>query len=246
MPAWRPVRSPSRRWEKKSSGLQLVQRSAPRPRRRRLAPAAPRATAGRSSMRPSATPSRSANSRQHLLAHLVAAGPDPGPDRGGLGPDRLGRASRAIPPASPRQPPWAIATPPGPARATGRQSATITSGASPGWSVAWASTSSGLGTRLGEDPRLLRRRRASAARRRGPGGPSARSRARCPSAAARRRRFSTTRPRLVPGLDRDVEGLVGRLADAADAGRERRSRAGQLGLEPANAVLLSATPSGSG
>ena len=41
----------------------------------------------------------------------------------------------------PRQPQWIIATPPGPASATGRQSATKTSGARPARAVAWPSAS---------------------------------------------------------------------------------------------------------
>ena len=46
-----------------------------------------------------------------------------------------------IPAAIPRQPQWIIATPRGPASATGRQSATKTRGVSPGRSVAWPSAS---------------------------------------------------------------------------------------------------------
>ena len=89
-PAWRPVRPASRRWEKNSSGLQLVQRPAASTASTPAAASSRRATSGRSSIRPSAIPSPSAaNAVEHLVADLVAAGADPRPDRGRRRPDLL-------------------------------------------------------------------------------------------------------------------------------------------------------------
>ncbi len=49
--------------------------------------------------------------------------------------------------------------------------------------------------------------------------------------------------RLVAGLDGDVQRVVRRLAHAARPRRERGPRARELGLEPAHAVALAASPS---
>ena len=212
-----------------------------RPRRQpppRPGPAAARATATRSSIRPCAAPSmpverrraprrrpRSSRGRSRARSPRRSRRPSSRPSRRCR---RRARASRSAP--SPR--------PPGPASATGRQSATITSGDEPGLVGRVRVGLVGAGDDVGVDA----------------GAPAASSwqtqrgavhlaahhdvrRARC---RARRRAAAVVAhaPRLVTGLDRDVEGVVGRLADPAHPGREGRPGAGQLGLQPAHSVSL--------
>ena len=101
---------------------------------------------------PRATPSpSSAKAASTSLADLVAAGADAGPDRRGLRLHRFGPPLDDSPAASPRQPQWSIATPPAPASATGRQSATRTErhepvtrgGACPSPPVVWGRLDAG-------------------------------------------------------------------------------------------------------
>ena len=143
-----------------------------------------------------------------------------------------------IPPASPRQPQCSIASPPGPESATGRQSATKTSGARPTSAVTWPSTSGPHACRVGERGRVLRcpvggdlgavdlaadhdPRRVDAD---GGGKPAA---------------VLEHGEAVVVGEDAQVEALEGALADPAEAGREGGTRSRQLGFEPASSVPLS-------
>ncbi len=113
-PAWRPVRAPSRRCEKKSSGWQLVHSSETsidstpaRSSRRagRLAqvehPARLRGR-GRAARRRSAPRRPPRSSRGRCRGRPPPLAPGPPPPR-----------ARTIPAASPRQPQWIIATPSG-------------------------------------------------------------------------------------------------------------------------------------
>ena len=129
-PAWRPVTPRSRRWEKKRSRIARRAQAAVvdllrrrRPRRRA------RATALRSSVR-----SLRGEHRAHVVADLVAARADAGPDgrRHRPAPPTAPTPASSTPPASPRQPAWTTPAAPGPASATGRQSATSTIAATPG------------------------------------------------------------------------------------------------------------------
>ena len=172
-PAWRPVSPPSRRWEKNRSGLQLVQR----PRaldlaRRRPRPSSRVATSGRSSIRPSASPSpEGVERRQDLVPDLEAAAADAGADRRGASASTSrDSARRRCPPRARASRSGASRRRPGPLSATGRQSATKTSGARPGPAVAWPSTSGGSagGRRYGVGRGGAAR--GARPRRRGPGG----------------------------------------------------------------------------
>ena len=225
-------RAPARSWCR----ARPTRPARPRPR----AAAAARPRAGRA-CRPSAIPSpRPREGGEHLLADLVAAGADPGADRGVGRADRLGAARRRSRPARPRQPQCSIATPAGPGerRPAGSRRRRRAPPA-PGSAMTCPSTSA---TRLPgsvERARLLRPVVDARARRRGPGGRSATRSGAKPSAAARRRRFSTTAASRVVGEDAEVEAVEGRLADAAEAGREGGpSRPAQVGLQPADAVAL--------
>ena len=127
----RPVTPSSRRWEKKSSASQKVQRPGGLDR---LDPGAGKQAPGDLGQVEHAAVgdplAEVGEGLQHLRPDLVATGPDPGPIAAEVA--STAAAPRAtIPAASPRQPQWSIATPPGPASATGRQSAVRTSGASP-------------------------------------------------------------------------------------------------------------------
>ena len=229
-PAWRPVRSPSRRWEKKSSGLQLVHSpltSTARRRRARGGVARPRA--GRACGR-RRRPLRAARSVEHLIAHLVAARPDPGPDR--RAPCADGRHAALDDPR--RQPAPAAVEHRHARRARerdGRQSATKTSGASPAARSPARRPRRAPGPArrtLGLGRRVMHRTSAPWTWR----PISTRSGSR-PSAAASRWRFSRTASRSSPVSTAEVEALERRRADAAEAGAERGAGSRQLGLQPA-------------
>ena len=107
-PAWRPVRPPSRRWEKNSSGWQLVQRPGERhvlarraPRARGARRAAGRASArrgrrrGRCARRPRSPPGRPRSSRARSPGR---SRPRPRPCRASRRTARRPRAPRCRPP----------------------------------------------------------------------------------------------------------------------------------------------------
>ena len=89
-PAWRPVTPLSRRWEKKSSALHFVQRSADSTSADTGAVEQAARHLGQIEHAPvgDAVAERS-EGRQHLVADLVAAAPDPGTDRAAIASDRL-------------------------------------------------------------------------------------------------------------------------------------------------------------
>ena len=238
-PAWRPVRPPSRRCEKKSSGLAArAQLARPRPTRRPARSSRRRATSRRSSIRPVGDAgAERLEGVQHLVAHLVAAGADPGADRRRPRLDLLHPALRRSPrPArasrsgsSPRRP--VPRAPPAGSRRRTRAAP------GPGRAVAWPSASGRPGAGFAYAPGLGRPvvaghlgavdlpadqdELADRSRGRRPGGGGSR--------APRR---------AVAGQPPQVEALERALADAAEAGAERRLRAGQLGLQPPDSVSL--------
>ena len=125
--ACRPVRPPSRRWEKTGRGrapCTSMSCIAATPARR--AGAATQPDPGWACRAP-----RAGEARPHLVADLVAAAAEPGPIAAWTGPlaassRRPSTPSGTIPPASPRQPPCSAATAPSAASRSGRQSATKT------------------------------------------------------------------------------------------------------------------------
>ena len=241
-PAWRPVRPRVAAVGEE----ELAARSSCRGRRLDLARPRPREQAagdlGRSSIRPVGDPLPELGERvEHLLADLVAAGPDPGPDRGVGRADRLG-AARDDPGGEPAP---AAVQHRHPARARrarpGRQSATKTSAARGSASADDVPVDLGSSGCPGSANGLGR----CGARWIGDLGAvdlAGRSTTRSGSQPERRARagarFSTTASRVVVGEHPEVEALEGRRADAAEPGREGGARAGQLGLEPAHPVAL--------
>ncbi len=90
-PPWRPVRPASRRWEKKSSGSQLVQSPAASTRSTPAAASSRRRHLGQVEHAAVGDPlAEVGEGVEDLVADLVAAGADPGADRGVGGADRLG------------------------------------------------------------------------------------------------------------------------------------------------------------
>ena len=121
-------------------------RRAPRRRRRQQPLAGDRAQVDGPALAIAAGARLGAKRRVHLGAHLVAAGPAPGPMTAVTAPspwssESARTPSSSTPPASPRQPACSIATAPSPASATGRQSAVSTIAPTPATSVAWPSAS---------------------------------------------------------------------------------------------------------
>ena len=128
----------------------------PRPaRRRRRRAAAGRPRAGRASGRRRLR--RRGRRRRRGPRRRPRSSRDRSRDRSRRRSRRPPRRPRAtIPAASPRQPQWSIATPPGPRGRPGRQSAMKTSGARPGSVATWPSTSADLRAGRGERARDLR------------------------------------------------------------------------------------------